>query len=91
MKKYHYRDSYRGQQIEKNFWAKNDKEAAKKMKCSVYNIQKYCAKNSNGAYFDGVKALFDSGKLWTLRKDLIRVLMPLEDLEVIIDSILDKE
>lgn len=91
MKKYCFLTTYRGQQITKVFWAKNAIEASKILDCSIYVVRNYCYLTTQGEIFDGVKAFFDSGQLWTLRKDLIRVLMPLNELEAIINEIKDKE
>jgi len=91
MKKYTMSVLYRGQQIEKIFWAKNNKEAASILNCSVYQIKTYAFKNNNGEYFEGIRAKFDSGMLWTLERNLLRKEMPLDEMIALIDKRKDEE
>ena len=86
MKKFSYSDQYRGQQITKLVCAKNAKEASEKLGINIYTVRKYCLSSKTEDTFEGVMAYFDSGMLWRERKDLIQVIMPLEELKTIIDT-----
>lgn len=86
MKRYEFSKLYRGQQIFLLFWAKSDLEAAKILDVSIYQIKTYCYKMTEGDYFEGIYGYFDSGNLYNVERNLIRKLMPLEELISLIDK-----
>lgn len=93
MKKYSYPETYRGIQIHKTCWAKSDAAASRLLNTSIYNIKNYASKYSPSQEpFEGVRAFMDSGKIiFDLgRKDLMNNEMPIEKLQMIIDTYQDE-
>lgn len=91
MKKYRYGTLYRGQQIDIEVCAKNNRDAAEKLGISTYYISKYCYVNKIETPFEGVLASFNSGMLWEKERHLIGVKMPYDELKAIIDGHKDKQ
>jgi hypothetical protein len=91
MKKYTISVLYRGEQITKMVCAKNAKDAAALLGVNTYFINKYGYKNKTENPFEGVIAYFDSGMLWREERGLLRVEMPISELQAIIDSHVNKK
>jgi len=86
MKRYIYPCVYRRQQIFKSAWSKSEKEAAKKLGISLYQVKMYCRESTDGDYFDGVYGHFDSGLLWEKEINLFMKLMPINQLLLLVDK-----
>lgn len=91
MKRYTFPTTYRGQQIFKVAFAKSDKEASIIFNESLYRIKNYCGKQVMELSFEGIKGYFDSGQLWNMYKDRIRELMPIDELQKLIDDFQEKK
>lgn len=93
MKEYILPSLYRGIAVFKTCCAESDKKAAEKFGVSTHQVRKYANKVETDGGFGGVMAYMDSGKIIFEynRRDLFRRIIPLVELEEIIDSYRDKE
>ena len=93
MKEYILPSLYRGIAVLKTCCAKSDKKAAEKFGVSAHQVRKYANKVETDGGFDGVMAYMDSGRIIFEynRRDLMKKVIPLAELEDIIDFYKDKE
>lgn len=84
---------YGGVQIFKICYASTFNEAAKKLDCSVYYINNYAYKNVCEVDLNGIYAYMDSGYIiYDIgRKDLFKKVLPIDEIEKIIDDYNDKK
>jgi hypothetical protein len=92
-KRYIFATVYRGYQVHKQCTAKNVTEAAEKLGTNTYTIQKWALKTTVDEPIEGIVAHIDSGYIIfdEGRHDLMRKLMPWDELRSIIDEYVNKK
>jgi hypothetical protein len=92
-KRYILATLYRGYQVEKYCTAKSVNEAAEKFGCVPYSVRKYALIGTVDEPIEGVMAQIDYGYIIFSegRKDLMRKIMPWDELRLIIDFYVNKK
>lgn len=90
MKKYHLMTMYRGMQFARLCFAKSNAQAAKIFEVSPYIIKNWALNPMNGEYFEGIKAMIDSGRLVQEYPEIRNKEIPLAEMHKLIDKSQDK-